>query len=282
MGCCVKPAKGFIGHDKPYENHMARDPSVVEGRSRIPTARAWSWVCLVISRGPWFGEAEHGRQKCVGAVKQGPSIQFPTPFPFSCSATGSGSRCRRSSSRRARRSTSRQVCPTSLGARCLRLRQWSVSHLRMAEGESWDLSKASDVKELFEMIAFERPVIVTGSTQTLTAARRSSDKGAWQLIQFGHKSASLVANQLTCRERVQVNSQNSGSAEVVGSTGMHMVMVMRMSMPLTSRSSFLWIDSIDNVVRPGLNQQQFLCTVTTDWETIRFWIVWFSAASSLQ
>ena len=31
------------------------------------------------------------------------------------------------------------------------------------EGESWDLSQASDVKELFEMIAFERPVIVTGS-----------------------------------------------------------------------------------------------------------------------
>ena len=31
------------------------------------------------------------------------------------------------------------------------------------EGESWDLSKASDLKELFEMIAFERPVIVTGS-----------------------------------------------------------------------------------------------------------------------
>ena len=29
------------------------------------------------------------------------------------------------------------------------------------EGESWNLSKASDVKELFEMIAFERPVIVT-------------------------------------------------------------------------------------------------------------------------
>ena len=31
------------------------------------------------------------------------------------------------------------------------------------EGESWDLSKASDVKEFFEMIAFEQPVIVTGS-----------------------------------------------------------------------------------------------------------------------
>ena len=30
------------------------------------------------------------------------------------------------------------------------------------EGESWDLSKDSDVKELSEMIAFERPVIVTG------------------------------------------------------------------------------------------------------------------------
>ena len=28
---------------------------------------------------------------------------------------------------------------------------------------SWDLSKNSDVKELFEMIAFERPMIVTGS-----------------------------------------------------------------------------------------------------------------------
>ena len=31
------------------------------------------------------------------------------------------------------------------------------------EGECWDLSKNSDVKELFEMIAFERPMIVTGS-----------------------------------------------------------------------------------------------------------------------
>ena len=31
------------------------------------------------------------------------------------------------------------------------------------EGESWDLSKNSDVKELFKMIAFERPMIVTGS-----------------------------------------------------------------------------------------------------------------------
>ena len=31
------------------------------------------------------------------------------------------------------------------------------------EGESCDLSKAGDVKELFEMTAFERPVIVTGS-----------------------------------------------------------------------------------------------------------------------
>ena len=31
------------------------------------------------------------------------------------------------------------------------------------EGECWDLSKNSDVKELFEMIAFERPMIVAGS-----------------------------------------------------------------------------------------------------------------------
>ena len=31
------------------------------------------------------------------------------------------------------------------------------------EGESWDLSKNSDVKELFEMFASERPMIVTGS-----------------------------------------------------------------------------------------------------------------------
>ena len=34
------------------------------------------------------------------------------------------------------------------------------------EGECWDLSKNSDVKELFEMIAFERPMIVTGSPCT--------------------------------------------------------------------------------------------------------------------
>ena len=31
------------------------------------------------------------------------------------------------------------------------------------EGECWDLSKNSDVKELFEMITLERPMIVTGS-----------------------------------------------------------------------------------------------------------------------
>ena len=31
------------------------------------------------------------------------------------------------------------------------------------EGESWDLGKASDAKELFELIAYGRPVIVTGS-----------------------------------------------------------------------------------------------------------------------
>ena len=31
------------------------------------------------------------------------------------------------------------------------------------EGECWDLSKNSDVKEFFEMIAFERPMIVAGS-----------------------------------------------------------------------------------------------------------------------
>ena len=31
------------------------------------------------------------------------------------------------------------------------------------EGEGWDPSKASDVKELFEMIASERPAFVTGS-----------------------------------------------------------------------------------------------------------------------
>ena len=31
------------------------------------------------------------------------------------------------------------------------------------EGGSWDLSKARDVKELFEMIAFEQPVVVTRS-----------------------------------------------------------------------------------------------------------------------
>ena len=33
----------------------------------------------------------------------------------------------------------------------------------MDEGECWDVSKKSDVKELFEMIAFEQPMIVAGS-----------------------------------------------------------------------------------------------------------------------
>ena len=31
------------------------------------------------------------------------------------------------------------------------------------EGESWDLSNPSDGKELFQILAFEQPVIVTGS-----------------------------------------------------------------------------------------------------------------------
>ena len=39
----------------------------------------------------------------------------------------------------------------------------TVATVRQEEGEAWDLNKASDVKELFEMTAFERPVIVTGS-----------------------------------------------------------------------------------------------------------------------
>ena len=40
-------------------------------------------------------------------------------------------------------------------------------------GESWDLSKASDVKELFEMIAFERRVIVTGSHPCTVSSQQS-------------------------------------------------------------------------------------------------------------
>ena len=68
-----------------------------------------------------------------------------------------------------------------------------------------------------------------------------------------------MANLLTCRERVQVNSQDSGSAEVVGSTGMRMVMVIRMSIPLTSRSSFLWSDTIDNVkAKSRTKKHQFI------------------------
>ena len=58
--------------------------------------------------------------------------------------------------------------------------------------------------------------------------------------------------------------QDSGSAEVVGSTGMRLMMVMRMSIPLTSRSSFLWSDTIDNVkAKSRTNQQLILCSSRT-------------------
>ena len=35
-----------------------------------------------------------------------------------------------------------------------------MDHMKVSQ---WDLSKTSDVRELFDMIAFERPVIMTSS-----------------------------------------------------------------------------------------------------------------------
>ena len=63
------------------------------------------------------------------------------------------------------------VAPDRFAAKTgdLRLRQGFAIGLRENkpygphEGECWDFGKNSDVKELFEMIAFERPMIVTGS-----------------------------------------------------------------------------------------------------------------------
>ena len=48
-----------------------------------------------------------------------------------------------------------------------------------------------------------------------------------------------VAYQLTCRERIQVNSGDCAAAEVVGTTGIRKMMVMRMSIPWTSNSFLL-------------------------------------------
>ena len=67
-------------------------------------------------------------------------------------------------------------------------------------------------------------------------------------LRLKHRYVPLVTNLQICPGRAQVSSQDSGTAEIVESTGMRMVMVMRMSIPLTSRSSFLWSDTIDNVL----------------------------------
>ena len=68
-------------------------------------------------------------------------------------------------------------------------------------------------------------------------------------------SLSLAANPVRAQECAIC--QDSGSAEIVGSNGVRMVMVM--SIPLTSRSSFLWSDTIDNLkAKSRTNEQQFV------------------------
>ena len=72
------------------------------------------------------------------------------------------------------------------------------------EGESWDLSKASDVKELFEMIAFERPVIVTGSPlctafsqfQNWSWCKRYPEWEKWQAMKLLHVAVDVYEEQI--------------------------------------------------------------------------------------
>ena len=68
------------------------------------------------------------------------------------------------------------------------------------------------------------------------------------------KCAPFVAKQLTCREREHVNSQDSGIAEVVGTTGMRKMMEVRMSLPWTSSSFLLSVLLIINLYTAGVYQ----------------------------
>ena len=69
------------------------------------------------------------------------------------------------------------------------------------EGVSWDLSKASDVKELFEMIAFERAVIVTGSPPCTAFSQLQNwswypEWEKWQAMKLLHVAVDVYEEQI--------------------------------------------------------------------------------------
>ena len=75
------------------------------------------------------------------------------------------------------------------------------------EGESWDLSKNSDVKELFEMIAFERPMIVTGSPPctALSQFQNASwypECEKWQATKLLHVAKDVYEEQIRAGRHV--------------------------------------------------------------------------------
>ena len=202
-----------------HASHMARDTSVVEGGVRIRTARALSLVCLVISRSLWFGEAEHGRQKCAGAGKQGPSINVvfssipgPDTIPFLVRCYGVWQSrpkitfqwCTPKFDMTTIKPIlgdvhdlrSRQVCPTRSGARCLRLRQWSMPYLRTAVRARHEVDGPEFV-EMFERISVLQ---VDDHLQASCAERDATVQEVAWWRPFGHhvaRSSAAGANKGT-------------------------------------------------------------------------------------
>ena len=69
------------------------------------------------------------------------------------------------------------------------------------EGECWDLSKNSDVNELFEMIASEKPMIVTGSPfctafSQFQNASRYPEWEKWQATKLLHVAIDVHEEQI--------------------------------------------------------------------------------------
>ena len=138
---------------------MARDTRAVERLCTIRTGGAQNLVCYVTARGPWFGWPSTGSKKVLAPVPWVPetrtintrSLLFhprsrhpaslvwcygvrqsrPKIIVQECTPSFDLTIFRRILSD-LYEVLSRQVCPTSLGAGCLCLRQRSVSYLRTA------------------------------------------------------------------------------------------------------------------------------------------------------
>ena len=68
------------------------------------------------------------------------------------------------------------------------------------EGESWNFRKSSDVKEFFEMIAFERPVIVARSPSCTAFSRFQwswfPEWEKWQAMKLLHVAVDVYEDQI--------------------------------------------------------------------------------------